>query len=191
MSSARHRLAPVVPQPDDVLDQLLEHRAEFLGFLSARVGDPTVAEDILQAAYMRALEKSEQIRNEESVTAWFYRMLRNALIDHHRRTVTRTRAHENLAAETSVSYETELEANLCKCVGGVVRTLKPEYRTALERIDFGGESVADFAQAEGTSANNASVRLYRARRAAAKKLTEVCGACAEHKCLDCTCKHRV
>ena len=28
----------------------------------------------------------------------------------------------------------------------------------------------------------------KARRAVAKKLTTVCGACAEHKCLDCTCR---
>ena len=179
------------PKPSALLAQLLEHRAEFLGFLTRRVGDPAAAEDILQAAYTKALEKGEQIQNTESVVAWFYRILRNALVDHYRRNAARTRAHDQFVAEAPLSYETEDEANLCACVGGVVQTLKPEYRTALERIDLGGESIADFAQAEGTTPNNASVRLHRARRAAAKKLTQVCGACADHKCLDCTCKRQV
>jgi len=174
-----------------LLSRLLAHRAEFLGFLCARVGDASEAEDILQTAYTRALEKAEQIKDTETVVAWFYRMLRNALVDHYRRDDARTRAHEKFIAEAPVSYEAEIQANLCSCVGGVVQTLKPQYRVVLERIDLGSESIADFAQAEGTTTNNASVRLHRARRAAAKKLTQVCGACAEHKCLDCTCKRKV
>ncbi len=184
-------VAHSAPEPSALLAELLEHRAEFLGFLTRRVGDPAAAEDILQAAYTKALEKGEQIQNTESVVAWFYRMLRNALVDHYRRNAARTRAHDQFVAEAPLSYETEDEANLCACVGGVVKTLKPEYRAALERIDLGGESIADFAQAEGTTPNNASVRLHRARRAAAKKLTQVCGACADHNCLDCTCKRQV
>ena len=68
------------PKPSALLAQLLEHRAEFLGFLTRQVGDPAAAEDILQAAYTKALEKGEQIQNTESVVAWFYRMLRNALV---------------------------------------------------------------------------------------------------------------
>lgn len=183
--------APSAPMPEGPLTQLLAHRAEFLEFLTRRVNDSAGAEDILQAAYTRALEKGEQIRNTESVVAWFYRMLRNALIDHYRRNNARARAHEQFVAEVPVSYEIETEANLCTCIGGVVQTLKPEYRIVLERIDLGSESIAQFAQAEGTTANNATVRLHRARRAAVKKLTQVCGACADHKCLDCTCKRGV
>ena len=188
---AEKSIPTVAAKPNALLPQLLEHRKEFLDFLTRRVGDSASAEDILQTAYTRALEKGEQIKNSESVVAWFYRMLRNALVDHYRRNDARSRAHEQFAAEAPLTYETEVEANLCTCVGAVVRTLKPEYRNALERIDFDGQSIADFAQAEGTTPNNASVRLHRARRAAARKLTQVCGACADHKCLDCTCKRRV
>ncbi len=93
--------------------------------------------------------------------------------------------------EAPVSYEHELEENVCQCVGEVMKSLKDDYRVALERVDMAGDSIADFATSQGTTANNASVRLHRARKAAAKKLTQVCGACAEHKCLDCTCKHKV
>ncbi|HEY5054838.1 MAG TPA: sigma-70 family RNA polymerase sigma factor [Acidobacteriaceae bacterium] len=176
---------------DPLLDELLDHRAKFLAFLVARVSDPATAEDILQAAYTRTLEKGGQIQKTESIVAWFYQILRNALTDHYRRDAARGRAHDGLSAETHDSYEMELQSNLCTCIQGVVQTLKPEYRLALEQIDLGGESIADFAKAEHTTPNNVSVRLHRARRAAAKRLIQVCGSCADHKCLDCSCKRPV
>jgi RNA polymerase sigma-70 factor (ECF subfamily) len=70
----------------------------------------------------------------------------------------------------------------------VLDTLKTEYRTALQSVDVDGRSVAEYADAAGTTANNAAVRLHRARKAAGRRLTQVCGVCADHKCLDCTCR---
>ena len=184
-------IAARTPKQNAVLAELLEHREEFLGLLIRRASDPAVADDILQADYTKALQKGEYIQNVESVVAWFYRMLRNAVVGDYRRNDGRTRAHQPFVTEAPLNYENEVEANLSACVEGVVQTLKPEYRTVVKRIDLRGESIADFGQFEGTTANNASVRLHRARRAAVKKLTQVCGPCADHRCLDCTCKRRV
>jgi RNA polymerase sigma factor (sigma-70 family) len=167
--------------------QLLEQRSVFLRFLAAKIG-PEAAEDILQSCYLKLVEKGPQLQKEESVVSWFYTVLRHATVDYYRRNATRNRAHEQFAADTPVSYETELKANICQCLPGVLETLKPEYREALQAVDVDGQSVAEYAKAEGTTPNNAGVRLHRARKAAAKRLTQVCGACAEHKCLDCTCR---
>ena len=95
---------------------------------------------------------------------------------------------EEFAAETPSSFEPDLLQTVCACIGDVVRELKPEYRSAIESVDLGNMPVEDFAKSEQISANNASVRLHRARKAVAKHLTTVCGACAEHKCVDCTCR---
>ena len=171
-----------------VLQELLAQRQRFLGFLIARVEDKETAEDILQSAYMKVMDHGGELRNDESTVAWFYRILRNATTDHYRRRSARTKAHESLAAELPTSYERELEEMACACVGEVVRHLKSEYRDAIERVDLDGDSVEAFAVANQLSANNASVRLHRARKALAKKLMTVCGACADHQCLDCTCR---
>ena len=172
------------------LDQILAHRSEFLRFLGARVEDAATAEDILHSAYQKALEHGTEIRDAESTLAWFYRILRNAVIDHYRRAAARFKAHTEFANESPASYEPELAGAVCACVKDVARDLKNEYRTAIEKVDIGGNSVEEFAQSEQISANNASVRLHRARRALAYQLTKVCGACAEHKCLDCTCRRK-
>jgi RNA polymerase sigma factor (sigma-70 family) len=167
--------------------QLLEQRSAFLRFLAAKVG-PEAAEDILQSCYLKLVEKGPQLQKEESVVSWFYTVLRHATVDYYRRNATRDRAYEQFMAEAPVSYETEVRANICQCLPGILETLKAEYREALQAVDVEGRSVAEYANSKGTTANNVGVRLHRARKAAAKRLTQVCGACAEHKCLDCTCR---
>lgn len=175
--------APTFPET------LTEDHEKFLRFLSSRVADPAAAEDILQSAYIKAMENVGDLRASENVIAWFYRILRNSLIDYYRRNATRSAAFERLAAELPASYETELKNQVCTCVTELVQDLKPEYREAVERIDLADEPVVTFAAERRITANNATVRLHRARKALATRLAQTCGVCAEHKCMDCTCRH--
>src|SRR3984957_17466559 len=174
----------------DAMADLAKMHARFLHFLRGRVGDPAAAEDILQAAYVKAIQHGGELREAESAVAWFYRILRNALTDYYRHSAARSKAMDQWLATWKEDYEPELEAETCACIQEVVRDLKPEYRAAIEQVDLAGESVDSFARAQSTSLNNASVRLHRARKAVAKKLTAVCGTCATHKCIDCTCRRR-
>lgn len=178
----------VKERTDALTEQLLGQRAAFLRFLTRKVG-PAAAEDILQTCYLKVVEKGPQLQKDESVVSWFYTVLRHATVDYYRRNATRDRTHQQFAAGAPVSYEVEVMATICGCLSGVLDTLKTEYRSALQAIDLDGRPIAEYADSEGTSVNNAGVRLHRARKAAAKRLTQVCGACAEHKCLDCTCRN--
>jgi len=177
------------PTNAEIVERVISQRERFLRFLSSRVEDAATAEDILQAAYLKAIERGSNIRDEESTVAWFYRTLRNAVTDHYRGRSSKTKALEALALESPEAYEPEIKAAVCECIRDVIDNLKPEYRAAIAQVDLGETPVEDFAQSEQISPNNASVRLHRARKAVAKHLKSVCGACAEHKCLDCTCRH--
>ena len=127
---------------------------EFLSFLAARVEDAATAEDILQAAYVKAVEHGSEIRQDESAVAWFYRILRNAVADHYRRSASRERALQGFADqsllnhEAGLSHEAKLKRTACACVGDVVRELKSEYRAAIEQVDLGGVTVEDFARSQ-------------------------------------------
>lgn len=169
------------------IEGIADQHARFLRFLAVRVGDKAEAEDILHSAYVKALEREHQLRSDESIVAWFYRILRNSLIDHYRRSAARDHAHQRYAVEAPNSYVPELQEQSCMCIADLVTGLKSEYREAIERIDLGGESIEDFARAKAITMNNASVRLHRARKALAGQLILVCGVCAQHKCVDCTC----
>ena len=178
--------------PDETpapLATLLENHRAFLTFLERRVGDRALAEDILQEAFTKIVDRPDQAPADEGVVPWFYRTLRNAAIDQFRRRAAAGRAADAFAREleTQTAPEPELEAEICACVGRLAATLKPEYAEALQAIDVSGASVKAFAAQRGLTASNAGVRVFRAREALKKRVTESCGTCADHGCRNCTC----
>lgn len=175
----------------NLASQLVENQSEFLRFLERRLGDRALAEDILQDAFIKSIEKEESVRDDESSVAWFYRLLRNAVVDHYRRSGARNRALELLARELQDAVEPppEIQGVICGCVSRLATELKPEYAEAIRRIEVDGVAVHDFAHEAGITPNNASVRAFRAREALRRKVQSTCGACAEHGCVDCTCAH--
>ena len=177
------------PIDAEVTRVLVDNHREFLRFLERRLGRRDLAEDILQEAFARGLEKLENLRDGESVVPWFYRTLRNATVDYYRRTKSSDRALAQFAEEIEKAEEPvdTVHAEVCKCVARLAGTLKPEYADALRRIEVEGASVGDFADEQGISKNNAAVRVFRAREALRRQVAASCGSCAEHGCLDCTC----
>lgn len=173
---------------DEVTRVLVEHHARFLAFLTPRVGSREAAEDVLQAAFVKGLEKQDTLRDDESAVAWFYRVLRNAITDHHRRRASEARALERVGAEAAEGAEDEpLREEVCRCLHGLVPLLKPEYAAMVRRVDLDGAPLQEVARDLGITPNNAGVRLHRARAALRKQLQAACGTCTEHGCLECTC----
>jgi RNA polymerase sigma factor (sigma-70 family) len=179
------------PMAPDVVAVLVDHHRRFLDFLEPRVGSRAAAEDVLQAAYVKGLERGGSLRHGESAVAWFYRLLRNAVVDVYRHRDAERRAHERLARQEPDATEApELEAVVCQCVHGLIPTLKKEYAGILRRVEMEGASVTDAARELGITAGNAAVRLHRARLALKARLEAACGTCTEHRCLDCACRPR-
>jgi RNA polymerase sigma-70 factor (ECF subfamily) len=174
----------------EVAKTLASERDRFLSFLRARLGTPELAEDVLQDAYVKALQRADAIRDQESTVAWFWRVLRNAVTDVYRERGAETRALDQVKrwAEADEPREPELRNALCRCVDTLLETLKPEQSALIRRVDIEGVAVPEAARVAGITPNNAGVRLHRARAALAERLKQTCGACAEHGCLDCACK---
>lgn len=169
------------------MDVLLAHRAEFVAFVAARVEDRGAAEDLVQEALVRAMDGVKTLRAGDALLGWFYRVLRNAITDHHRRRGASARAMERLAEEPE---NADVEpASVCRCVTHLAQELKPEYEVALRRVEVDGTPVKELAEELGITAGNAAVRVHRAREALRKKVATYCKACAEAGCTDCTCGH--
>lgn len=185
-SSDRSPLSPTV------LDALLGNRARFLSFLERRLGDRELAEELLQEAYVRSLERGGDIDDEESARAWFYRVLRNALVDRYRRGAVERRAMDSVARETTLAPDVDdaLMDVVCACIGEVLGTLRDEYAEIVRAIDLEECPMSDFAASRGITSGNAAVRLHRARKALRNRVLETCGSCAEHACVDCSCRRR-
>lgn len=189
MTSPRHSAI----QSESRLRILLDHRSKFVAFVRKHVASSADAEDIVQSAFLRGVEKLATVREEESVVAWFYRVLRNAIVDHYRRSASNQKKTVELALEFSEKAVpgSETYRNVCQCILPVVDQLKPEYRDVLKLVDIEEFSVKDFAAEHSISKNNAAVRLHRARQALRKQVQITCGTCATHGCFDCNCKQSV
>ena len=173
-----------------MIETLLENHRAFLHYLERRVGDRGLAEDILQDAFTKVVARPERAPADEAIVLWFYRALRNAAIDQFRRRGAADRALAGFAREleTSATPSADLGAEICACVSRLASTLKPEYAEALQAIDVNDTPVNVFAGTHGLSPGNAGVRVFRARQALKKRVAESCGTCAEHGCLNCSCR---
>jgi RNA polymerase sigma-70 factor (ECF subfamily) len=177
-----------------MLQTLIARRAGFLAFVRHRVHDPALAEDILQAAFVRALEHAGTLREETSAVAWFYTVLRHAVIDHHRHHTSETSAIDRFAAEMGFTgaepstADTPVRTFICGCIEQVLPSLRPAYAEVLREVDLAENSLADYAKHHRLTPGNAAVRAHRARIALRRELARTCGACSVHACLDCVCK---
>ena len=186
--------APSTPSVlHEMVHRLVENETAFRSFLRKRVSDEAVVEDLFQQCLLRAVERHHSVNNQESVVAWFYRILRNAVIDYYRLRATQESRQQVFEKEAEVLHDRDapppddVKAAICACLDDVVNTLRPGYSELIRRIDLGGESTADVAKALQISSGNATVRLHRARQALRDSLEKVCGVCTKHGCLNCTC----
>jgi len=169
-------------------ESILENLQTFVAFVRKRVGDPHLAEDIVQESLIKALSAENKPAEEENATAWFYRILRRSIIDLYRRTDARNRALERFGQEFSEEPGAEDERVLCQCFKRLLPSVPPQYRELLSAVDLQGEDIGEVANRLGVTRNNLTVRLHRARKHLRDALTETCRACSDEGCLDCTCE---
>lgn len=166
---------------------LLARRHVFKAFLASRVGNEADAEDILQNGLVKALQRTDALKDDEKVVPWFYQLLRNAVVDHVRsRTAAARRDDAWAGAATTLADDEEARRQICGCFERLLPSLKPVHAELLRRVELQEQPVAEAAAELGITANNAGVRLHRARAELRSKLVDFCGDCA---CLaNCECE---
>ncbi len=168
---------------------LIEARRRFLDFLRARVRNADDAEEILQRATVKILERGSSLRRQEKAEAWIFRLLRNELTDHYRRVAVQSGKTVPLPPDFDLPAAVSLdqEERLCPCAYAEMTSLKPDYAEALRSLEMNDEAISAYAVRKGISENNATVRLHRARTALRTRVVAKCGSCAGAGCFSCTC----
>jgi RNA polymerase sigma factor (sigma-70 family) len=178
---------------DALMQRLLAEQSAFRAFLRKRLSDDALVEDLLQQSLVKAVERGHELHNRDSAVSWFYRILRNAVVDYYRSHAADRRKVNGLLEELVTSGEDtmpgldEVRPTLCACLAPLVTQLRPAYAELIRRIDLEGESPAAVARELNVTSNNLTVRLHRARQALRATLEKTCGICTKHGCLNCTC----
>ena len=120
--------------------------------------------------------------------------MRNSLVDYYRAHATEAKKYDGYLRElestqaTSAAPADELTDAICRCLKGLLPTLRPAYADLIQKIDLDGQAPEEVAKELDLTLNNLWVKLHRARQAMRKSLVRTCGTCTEHACLDCHCK---
>jgi RNA polymerase sigma-70 factor (ECF subfamily) len=155
--------------------------ASMEGFVRRRISDPHQADDVVAEVMLRIHQHLGSLDDRERVTAWVFRIARNAITDHYRRN---GRRREVLSAELEPATDTSADAwlddqdatlaELASCIRPLVGALPADYRRALELTDFEGHSQADAARMEGISVSGMKSRVQRGRRQFATLVKQCC-----------------
>ncbi len=178
-------------KPDPVVAALMANRQAFHGFLATRLGDPADVDDVLQDFFLKALTRRGQLRDEDSLVAWLYSILRSTLLDHYRKTGRRgafTAAYisEMKTAETVV--EPDLFGKICACLSTLLPALRPDQAELVRRLDMDEEDRQSVAADLGIHNKTLAVRLHRARQALRDMFFASCSSCTEQGIDDCACE---
>lgn len=130
-------------------------------FVRRRVRDADLAADLVQETLLRA-QRHRGSAPQDHLEAWLYRIARNLVIDHYRK----TQAQRSVSLIAVPAHEVEDTSALTQvggCVQPMLARLSDNERQALEQTDLGDKTQAEFARAVGLSLAGAKSRVQRAR----------------------------
>jgi RNA polymerase sigma-70 factor (ECF subfamily) len=129
-------------------------------------GDPALAEDLLQEAFVRAWQKLDSFRGESRFGTWLHRLSANVGLSD-RRTRLRRVGHEkdlDEATDRSAVGERDVRADKRMDLENAISRLPERARTVLVLYDIEGYSHAEIAEATGMAVGSSKAQLHRARK---------------------------
>lgn len=159
-------------------------RSRHLRYLRSRLPSDEDAEDALQDATIKFLQSGEALVSVGHPDAFIGVSLRRIVVDRYRRTAAQRRMTDAMAVapiEAGTAQDDEL-LTPTECVKATVETLKSDYAFILRRIYLEEASLKDVAAQLEVTANNAAVRLHRARGALRETMQHQCGVCPLVNC---------
>lgn len=146
-----------------------QHFDQILRHLTYLVGDPQLAEDLTQEAFVRGYKAAATFRGEARFTTWMSRIATNVARRHLRRASVRQRTWLGFASlvrtnpervDIEQTYEDEVRT---KVLYRALDTLPVQLREAFVLRDLMGMPPAEAADNLGITKGNLAVRAHRAR----------------------------
>jgi RNA polymerase sigma-70 factor (ECF subfamily) len=158
----------VVPEARTLATFFEEEESALLGYAIGLVGRRSVAEELVQEAFLRLHQLWEQVENPH---AWMYRSLRNLALNHLRDHSRETVVEAPESSDTSESPLDELDR--MEAVGTMrmlVAELSPEDQTLLRLKYHEDLKYQDISQRTGLSVSNVGYKLHHLLKGLADSL---------------------
>jgi RNA polymerase sigma-70 factor (ECF subfamily) len=162
------------------LGQIAEELSpSLLRYLRRYVGDPDLAEDLLQETLVRIARGLPSFGGRAQLKTWAFSIATRVAADHYRQPANRVRIVDVAEAPDVPDPDPSVEQRLVVdemsvCVRQVIDSLPEGYRAALVLHDLEGLSAAQTAEISDCSLATAKIRIHRARRRLAAAMREQC-----------------
>lgn len=154
----------------DIIDKLFrKYYNEALLYVMALCRNKTVAEDVVSAAFFRALESADD--SIRDFRPWLLAVCRNEYLSQLRRTNRESgELSEEVAAENEQMIDRIIRQEQYRALYRAIDTLAEGQKETITLFYFSGLSVREVAQVTGKSETNTKVTLCRAREALKKSM---------------------
>lgn len=163
--------------PDKTKQIWQNYHASLLNFISHRVNNRDLAEDLLQDVFVKIHTRLDTLADGERLQGWLYRIAQNAIIDHYRTGKNHEPLPDDLA-ETLMhqpEQDDQIWSELTGCLRPMIEWLPEHYRKALLLAELDGLPLKQVAEQLGISVPGAKSRVQRGRA----KLKEVMLTCCQ------------
>ncbi|GAB4398694.1 MAG: sigma-70 family RNA polymerase sigma factor SigL [Rhodoferax sp.] len=148
-----------------------DHAAELRAWLRHQTLDDTLADDVLQDLFVRALRQGRHFCDLANARAWLFEVARNLLNDHWRAQRSTLPLPDDLQAEQD---DVAVVDRLSGCLPSALAALSAEDRDAITYCDLNGWTQADYARLRGLGLSAAKSRIQRARLRLREQLRHAC-----------------
>jgi RNA polymerase sigma-70 factor (ECF subfamily) len=164
------------PSPEQAAKDLAEPLRRYLG---RYVGDPTLADDLLQETLIRITKGMPTFTGRSSLKTWAFSIATRVAADHFRNPANRVRiadVDESLdLPDLDIAVDQKLVIDeMNACVRQVIDSLPEEYRAALVLHDLEGQTAAQAAEICACSVATVKIRIHRARLRLRQALRRSC-----------------
>jgi RNA polymerase sigma-70 factor (ECF subfamily) len=154
-----------MPTPLEIFER---HHQSVFRFLGRLEGSVERAEDLTQEVFLRILKSLAWYEDQQTERAWVFRIARNVWIDHRRAS---SRAPQESSLEAEVIRFPAMQTHRI-ALDQALGELGDADREAFLMRELGGLGYAEIAQATGATPDAVRNRIYRARMALRKTLSE-------------------
>ena len=151
-----------------------KYRPRLLAYCHRLLQDRATAEDIAHVSLQKAYESLNSLDKPELFLYWIFSIARNEVYSHLRKT-RRNGTHASLDEESDcwtgdTPHEELVRKETTEIVEHVLNQLKVEYREVLVLRQYDKLTYAEIAAITGDTISSVESRLFKARKALAKKL---------------------
>ena len=165
---------------------VLKYQHKVVKLVTRYLRDPSDAEDVAQEAFIKAYRALPQFRGDSAFYTWLYRIAintaKNAIVSRDRSPIDFDLDLQNIEESNSMQArlaDAETPESLLQTeeiretVNRAIEALPEDLRTAIVLRELEGLSYEDIAQAMDCPVGTVRSRIFRAREAIDKRLSEV------------------